>query len=88
MYVGLDVSSRSIHVALIRPDSEVIAEERILNTTEAIAKLVRSWGDPPRVRACYEEAPPDTSCTASSPRSASTAPSSLRRSSPRAPVIM
>ncbi len=56
-YVGLDVSSRSISVALIRPESEIVAEERIPNTAEAIAKLVRGWGDPAPVRACYEAGP-------------------------------
>jgi len=34
--VGLDVSSRSISVALIRPASDLIAEERIPNTPEAM----------------------------------------------------
>jgi transposase len=56
-YVGLDVSARSISVALIRPDSDVLSEERIANTGEAIAKLVRSWGDPSRIHACYEAGP-------------------------------
>lgn len=56
-YVGLDVSARSIRVALIRPDSDLVAEERIANTAEAIAKLVHAWGDPTHMRACYEAGP-------------------------------
>ncbi len=56
-YVGLDVSARTISVAQLGHDSEGPAEERIPNTAEAIAKLVRSWGDPSRIRACYEAGP-------------------------------
>jgi transposase len=54
--VGLDVSSASIQVALLRPDGE-IDEQKVPNTAEAVTALVRRWGRPATVRACYEAGP-------------------------------
>lgn len=56
-YVGLDVSSASIQVALLRPGDEAVDEERIPNTAEAVSALVRRWGRPAAIRACYEAGP-------------------------------
>lgn len=55
-YVGLDVSSASIQVALLRPDGE-IDEQKVPNTAEAVTALVRHWGRPAQIRACYEAGP-------------------------------
>jgi len=55
-YVGLDVSSASLQVALLRPGGE-IDEDKIPNTAEAVSALVRRWGHPAQIRACYEAGP-------------------------------
>jgi transposase len=55
--VGLDVSSQSISIALLRSDALEVEEHRIANTPEAVRKLVARWGDPARIRACYEAGP-------------------------------
>lgn len=57
IFVGLDVSKLSIHVALLRPNGTGIDEDRISNTPEAVRSLVRRWSDPGTVRACYEAGP-------------------------------
>ncbi len=56
-YVGLDVSSQSISIALLRSDALEVEEQRIANSPEAVRKLVARWGDPARIRACYEAGP-------------------------------
>lgn len=56
-YVGLDVHASSIAVALLPPESELFQQQTIPNTPEAVRKLVRSWRDPTRIRACYEAGP-------------------------------
>lgn len=56
-YIGLDVASRTISVALIGAGSELAAEERIVNRPDAVADLVRRWGDPRELRVCYEAGP-------------------------------
>lgn len=56
-FVGLDVSSRTIHVALLRPDSSEPDIDTIPNSAEAVRKLVGRWADPLNIRACYEAGP-------------------------------
>ena len=56
-YVGLDAHKDSISVALLRPGSTTIDEERIANTPEEVRRLVTRWGDVSVVRACYEAGP-------------------------------
>lgn len=56
-FVGLDVSSRSIHVALLRPGSDEPDLDTIPNDPDAVRKLVARWSAPERVRACYEAGP-------------------------------
>jgi transposase len=53
----MDVSSRTIHVALLRPAAKDAEVDTIPNTREAVRKLVARWSDPASVRACYEAGP-------------------------------
>lgn len=56
-YVGMDAHKDSISLAILRPGSDVVDEERIANTPEAVRSLVRRWRQPKTIRACYEAGP-------------------------------
>ena len=56
-HIGLDVHKETIAVAALRPEAITCEERVIVNTPEAIRKLVAGMGDPGLLRACYEAGP-------------------------------
>jgi hypothetical protein len=56
-HVGLDVHRDSISVAILKPVDETPIAKRIFHDEASIRKLVGSFPDPSRVRACYEAGP-------------------------------
>ena len=56
-FSGMDVSKNTIAIALLRQDEHVPLEHTIANTPEAVRTQVRRWGDPARLRVCYEAGP-------------------------------
>src|SRR5437773_393271 len=56
-FIGMDVSKNTIAIALLRQDEHVPLEHTIANTPEAVRTQVRRWGDPARLRVCYEAGP-------------------------------
>jgi hypothetical protein len=56
-HVGLDVHRDSISVAILKPVDETPIAKRIFHDEASIRKLVGSFPDPSRVRACYEARP-------------------------------
>lgn len=56
-YVGLDVHARSITVAVAESGGEVYSMGKILNTPEAVRKLVKKLGAVEEIRVCYEAGP-------------------------------
>ncbi len=56
-YLGLDVDSEKIAVAVAEPGSEVRSLGSIPNTEESVRRLVRKLGPLCRLKACYEAGP-------------------------------
>lgn len=56
-FVGMDVHRDTIAIALLRPGEHVPLEQTIANTSEAMRKQLRRWGDPGSLRVCYEAGP-------------------------------
>ncbi len=56
-FIGLDVSRDTIAIAVLRPGAQLPLEQSIANTEELVRKQVRRWGQPARLRVCYEAGP-------------------------------
>jgi transposase len=56
-FVGLDVHSEKIAVAVAEPDGEVRFFGVIPNREDSVRRMVRKLGDPKSLRACYEAGP-------------------------------
>ena len=56
-FVGLDVHSDKIAVAVAEPDGEVRFIGVIPNREDTIRRMIRKLGDPESVRTCYEAGP-------------------------------
>lgn len=56
-FVGMDVHRDTIAIALLRPGEQVLLEQTIANTPEALRKQLCRWGDPGTLRVCYEAGP-------------------------------
>jgi hypothetical protein len=56
-YLGLDVHTETIAVALAEPGGEVRSLGIIPNEPSAVAKLIRKLGGRQHLRACYEAGP-------------------------------
>lgn len=56
-FVGMDVHRDTIAIALLRPGEQVPLEQSIANTSEALRRQLRRWGDPGALRVCYEAGP-------------------------------
>ena len=56
-YVGLDVHAETIAVAVAESAGEVRSLGIIPNRPDAVAKFIRTLGEPERLRACYEAGP-------------------------------
>jgi transposase len=56
-HLGLDVHRDSISVAILEPNDEAPVAKRIFHDEASIRKLVESFPDPSRCRACYEAGP-------------------------------
>ncbi len=57
IHLGLDVHKDTIAVAILRPGELTPDERVIVNTPEALRKLVARCGDPALLLACYEAGP-------------------------------
>ncbi len=56
-YLGLDVHAETIAVAIAEPSGEVRSVGEIPNRPEAVRRLVKKFGPPDELRACYEAGP-------------------------------
>jgi transposase len=56
-FLGLDVHTETIAVAIGEPDGEVRSLGTIPNRTESIRKLIKKLGPAEKLRACYEAGP-------------------------------
>ena len=56
-FVGLDVHSDKIAVAVVEPDGEVRFLGVIPNREDSVRRVMRKLGDPKSLRACYEAGP-------------------------------
>ena len=56
-FLGLDVHRDTISVAVLGPRHEAPTVDRIANDEPSIRRLVARFGDPRRLRACYEAGP-------------------------------
>lgn len=56
-HVGLDVHRDSISVAVLEPDHETPVATRIFHDDASVRKLIGSFPDQARIRACYEAGP-------------------------------
>jgi transposase len=56
-HLGLDVHKDTISVALLAPDRDGPAVDRIPHDEASVRRLVGRLGNPRRLRACYEAGP-------------------------------
>jgi transposase len=56
-YLGLDVHRDTISVAVLGPDHDAPTVERMAHDEVSVRRLVARFGDPRRLRACYEAGP-------------------------------
>ncbi len=56
-FVGLDVHSDKIAVAIAEPDGEVRFVGVVPNREDTVRRMIRKLGDPESLRACYEAGP-------------------------------
>jgi transposase len=56
-YLGLDVHRDTISVAVLGPDHDIPAVERIAHDEVSVRRLVARFPDARRLRACYEAGP-------------------------------
>src|SRR5260370_2668792 len=56
-YVGVDVDSEKLAVAVAEPGGEVRALGAIPSREESVRRLVKKLGPPNRLRVCYEAGP-------------------------------
>jgi len=56
-HLGLDVHRDSISVGILEPDHETPIGKRIFHDDASVRKLIGSFPDPARIRACYEAGP-------------------------------
>jgi transposase len=57
IHLGLDVHRHTISVGILEPDQQVPAVDRIPHGEPSVRGLVGRFGDPGRLRACYEAGP-------------------------------
>jgi hypothetical protein len=57
VHLGMDTSKDTIVVAVLMPDEELPAVDRIVNGEEAVRRLIGRFGERGRLRACYEAGP-------------------------------
>jgi transposase len=57
VHLGMDVSKDSISVAILHPDRDVAAVEKISSDSESVRRLVKKVGRPSGIWACYEAGP-------------------------------
>jgi transposase len=57
IHLGMDVHRDTISVAILAPDQQVPAVDRIPHDEASVRRLVTRLGDPRRLRACYEAGP-------------------------------
>ena len=57
VHLGMDVSKDSISVAILHPDRDVAAVEKISSDSESVRRLLKKVGRPSGIWACYEAGP-------------------------------
>ena len=57
IHLGMDVSRDSISVALLPPDCDVAEIDKISSDEESVRRLIKRWGRPEGLWACYEAGP-------------------------------
>jgi transposase len=57
IHLGLDVSKNKIAVGILRWDEQVPDTEMIFNDEAMVHRLINRFGDPGRLRTCYEAGP-------------------------------
>ena len=57
VHLGMDVSKDSISVAILPPDRDIAAVERIFHDEESVRRLIKRLGRPNSLWACYEAGP-------------------------------
>lgn len=56
-FIGMDVHAQTISVAVAEPGGEVRSLGAIANRIEAVRRLIKKFGEPRQLRACYEAGP-------------------------------
>ena len=56
-FLGMDVHSETIAIAIAEPDGEVRSLGTIANREDSLRKFIRKLGSPQHLRACYEAGP-------------------------------
>ena len=57
IHLGLDVSKNRIAVGILRWDEQVPDTEMLFNDEPSVRRLINRFGDPGRLRVCYEAGP-------------------------------
>ena len=57
IFLGLDVHKNTISAAVLRPGEDVPDVEKISSDEESVRRLIARFGNPRRLRACYEAGP-------------------------------
>jgi transposase len=57
IHLGLDVSKNKIAVGILRWDEQVPDTEMLFNDEPSVRRLINRFGDPGRLRVCYEAGP-------------------------------
>ena len=57
VHLGMDVAKDAIAVGILAWGEEVPVVERIAHDAVSVSRLVARFGDPARLRACYEAGP-------------------------------
>ena len=57
VHLGMDVSKDSISVAILPPNRDIAAVERIFHDEESVRRLIKRLGRPNSLWACYEAGP-------------------------------
>ncbi|MHB8243731.1 MAG: IS110 family transposase [Acidimicrobiales bacterium] len=57
VFIGLDVHKDSISVGILNPGHDSADVEKVFNDDESMRRLISRFGDPSRLRVCYEAGP-------------------------------